>query len=388
MKAFLKIIKELNANTYINSLQVAMNIENRKVVLFYPHLDNNELNLFKNYLNKIGIGIDFICLLKENIDKIDTDLNSQIILVENILELAKKNNVVIFMKNEDVISWKFQEKFFEMGIRFILPIGDLQVYNNIHKYIINNIDNIYDTYYMLNANDDSRASYVASLYNKVSGNINELKFSESQQYFLAGYLPKQGDIVIDGGSYDGSNARDFSQLGCKVYSFELDKNNYEKVLKSANQYHFIPENKGLGAVKDDLHYSVGGVGSRVAEAGENIAEIIDIDTYVLEKEISKIDFIKMDIEGSELDALKGARNSICKWKPKMAICMYHKIDDMWKIPQYIKSLRSDYEFSFRHYPIDARFEYIFNEEQVRLFKRYNIKADYVKTPWETVLYCK
>ena len=40
------------------------------------------------------------------------------------------------MKNEDVISWKFQEKFFEMGIRFILPIGDLQVYNNIHKYII------------------------------------------------------------------------------------------------------------------------------------------------------------------------------------------------------------------------------------------------------------
>ena len=72
----------------------------------------------------------------------------------------------------------------------------------------------------------------------------------------------------------------------------------------------------------------------------------------------------------------------------MTICMYHKIDDMWKIPQYIKSLRSDYEFSFRHHTIDTRFDYVFDEEQIRLLKGYKIKPDYIKTPLETVLYCK
>jgi len=64
-----------------------------------------------------------------------------------------------------------------------------------------------------------------------------------------------------------------------------------------------------------------------------------------------ITFIKMDIEGAELNALKGAANIIARLRPKLAISVYHRPNHMIDIPLYLKSLIPDYKLYLRHYSI-------------------------------------
>ena len=83
----------------------------------------------------------------------------------------------------------------------------------------------------------------------------------------------------------------------------------------------------------------------MAEQGDEVIEADTIDNLTGET----ADFIKMDIEGAELQALQGAKNTIKKCHPVLAVCVYHKCDDLWVIPEYIKSIDSTYQFYLRAY---------------------------------------
>ena len=63
----------------------------------------------------------------------------------------------------------------------------------------------------------------------------------------------------------------------------------------------------------------------------------------------KITFIKLDIEGAELNAIKGAERAIKHWRPKMAVCIYHTDHDMIEIAEYIKENYPFYKIYIRHY---------------------------------------
>jgi len=78
---------------------------------------------------------------------------------------------------------------------------------------------------------------------------------------------------------------------------------------------------------------------------------ISIDDFVSERKLPRVDFIKMDIEGAELSALKGAEKTICANKPRLAIAVYHRQDDFIDISTYLNDLDVGYEFFLDHFTI-------------------------------------
>jgi FkbM family methyltransferase len=88
-------------------------------------------------------------------------------------------------------------------------------------------------------------------------------------------------------------------------------------------------------------------GGNLFGRGTNLIEACAIDSVVPDGEM--VTFIKMDIEGAEFEALNGAQNTIKRCKPKLAICVYHKPDDYYKLAEYVLSLAPESKLYMRHY---------------------------------------
>ena len=170
-------------------------------------------------------------------------------------------------------------------------------------------------------------------------------------------MPAENDYVIDAGACFGETAIIFAKYVGKngyVYSFDPIKEHIEimnyNIQKNPDcNVKVFPygisnadiENPPLSLGKYSPGFSV----------EDNNLPLIKIDTLFEKNSIKKVDFIKMDIEGSELYALKGAKKIINKFKPKLAISIYHKDDDFFEIPLYLNENFPFYEFYLGHYSI-------------------------------------
>ena len=180
----------------------------------------------------------------------------------------------------------------------------------------------------------------------------------STQYFDIEYFkPQKNEFFIDAGGYNGGSTIDFFKwLGDykrdgKSIVFEPNPVLYNECKKKLNDYDNVKiVNKGLWHKKETLKFRNIGISSHVNPNGEEIIEVISLDEY-LKDENEPVTFIKMDIEGAELNALKGAEQTIKKYKPKLAISIYHKFEDIWEIPNLLLEFVSDYKFYIRHYSL-------------------------------------
>lgn len=168
-------------------------------------------------------------------------------------------------------------------------------------------------------------------------------------------LLSEDEVFVDCGAYDGDSILAFcdalKEKGIsgykKIYAFEADEGNAHKLRKNLSRLENVQLIvKGVYDKVCTLHFSESGtMGSMVADEGSRI-EATTIDETIGDEEVT---FIKMDIEGCELKGLRGAEKTIKRWKPKLAICVYHRVEDLVTIPQYIQSLRPDYKLFFRNY---------------------------------------
>lgn len=185
--------------------------------------------------------------------------------------------------------------------------------------------------------------------------INQIKSDKYREYFDSRILSLSSrEVFVDGGAYDGDTIKLFIKKSKnkfnKIFAFEPDKCSFKKLkqyVSSLKDERIEIIKKGLG-VKKEKNYFVeeGSLGSRVSNAGTKMIEITTLDKELFNTIPT---FIKFDIEGAEMHALKGSKQLITKNIPKLAICIYHRPTDFWEIPLIIKKFVPKYVLTLRHY---------------------------------------
>jgi FkbM family methyltransferase len=174
-----------------------------------------------------------------------------------------------------------------------------------------------------------------------------------------------GDYVIDAGGCWGDTALYFAhEIGehGKVFAFEFTADNLAVFNKNmslnpelASRIEVFPKAMWESSGQK-ISYSSDGPATSLAinrPNSENSLEVltVSIDDFVKEKKLPRVDFIKMDIEGAELGALRGAEETLRTFKPKLGISVYHKENDLIEIPTYLDKLGLGYRFFLDHFTI-------------------------------------
>lgn len=189
--------------------------------------------------------------------------------------------------------------------------------------------------------------------------VFELLYEQVREsrYFEFPWIRKysmQDQIFMDLGCYDGIDTihamKFYHGENFSIYALEPDRESYERCKENLRQYdnvHLI--NRGIGREQEKKFFVEGGEGARFSDQGNVLAEIDTIDHIAGHNAIG---FIKMDIEGYEEEALLGGAETIRRCKPILAICIYHKKTDVWKLPLTILKLNAKYQFYLGHYTLE------------------------------------
>lgn len=287
--------------------------------------------------------------------------------IKNLILKSKQISYLYYILEDNYSKKKIIELLsgYILGFRYVR----LSLNNNLYWKIRENINNL-----TIKDENIRIGTWNLKLFNLYKIKIPISLFSQSldvlNTFLLEQYCYKQneivcikaGDYVLDAGGCWGDTALYFANkvgnLG-KVYSFEFVVKNLSIFKRNLNlnpKLHKIIEIIELPIWKSSNNYLniiENGPNSKISLKPMKNTSIkiktITIDDYIRFNNIKKIDFIKMDIEGAELNALIGAKQVLNKYKPKLAISIYHNFEHFFKIPNFIKSLNLNYKFYLDHF---------------------------------------
>lgn len=310
----------------------------------------NALKNIKKYLPQLEIS----CFIDD--DKIRNNKDIEGLQILSLDEaITQYSNLSILITNYYVSSVieKIESQGFDISKVFFwseLLIEDIDC-----TYLIENKDNLHKAYFLL---EDylSKMIFRGMIEARFSKNIDLLSVTcELDQYFPADIFKlNEEEVFIDAGAFEGDTIDAFlthtNQRYKFIYAFEPDKSNYEKLISHNNMVNCKIYNAGLYCENRKISFAANkGGSSKIGSDGMDSVRVLRFDDLELpEKDIT---FVKMDVEGSELMALQGMAETIKKNKPKLAISIYHKFEDIWEIPLFIKSIVPEYRLYIRNYTI-------------------------------------
>lgn len=284
-------------------------------------------------------------------------MNKPVIRTEDIPKDAMVVSVVVLGRNWTAMN-KLQNNKIESIDYFAfqkysgLNIKKVAVFYECKEDIEKNYQKYEKIYNLLEDSESKR------LFNKIINfrfsedmkYMKDIEFAQERQYFEEFLNLKNDEVFVDAGGFEGETVLEFIKRCSNyraVYIFEPEPKNILKAKENLKKYKNIYfYEKGVSNKKEVLKFSSGdGASSKITDIGDIEIHVDSIDNIIKEK----ITFIKMDIEGAEGVAIDGMKNHILNDYPKMAICVYHKPDDFWKIPEQIFNIRDDYKVYLRHY---------------------------------------
>lgn len=232
-------------------------------------------------------------------------------------------------------------------------------------FFSNNAAKLEEVYGLL-ADEASRITYAARIKALLTGDAGYLPVAAHGEYEHPRVAPAPGDIMIDGGVSDMVDAqiafaRSVGPEG-QVHGFEpipWMADAARQALAPWPWYRLhsagLAERRGQAAfasLRDSSHICADGTpdgGPDGAPEGATVrCELVTIDEVVREEGLERVDCIKLDVEGAELDALRGAEETIRRFRPKLVICLYHRPEDLMTLPLFVKSLVPEYRLEVAH----------------------------------------
>ncbi|MCL2107731.1 MAG: FkbM family methyltransferase [Oscillospiraceae bacterium] len=258
------------------------------------------------------------------------------------------------------------QKIYTLGNKYEVLAPDVPVYGDVHmglfdeQFVESNAQKIAQVRGLF-ADEQSKKTFDALINYKISGKLNYLQETVSCRDAAIDLLclKKNGsEIFFDFGAYDGDTVQEFIEITggnfSKIYAFEPDFRNFCKLRRR----HYLLEPDKLEAVNaaaadKDGAEDFNSAGGRQSALSPNVGKTkkvvtISADSFSEHRAI-KPDYIKFDVEGGEKAALTGAAELLKKHKPKLAVSLYHRNEDLLDLPLLISGSNSKYKMYLRRH---------------------------------------
>lgn len=306
---------------------------------------------------------DGICFNEIAVDKPYLDLKSEffgkrILAIEDIYLHYRLINIVVGFYTNDLSMieqkiHKLQQNGLNINKVYMPDISLIISPERVFEYdFIEANANEFEWLYKNLEDEKSKDVLIAFLNQRINMQLGYLsKVREGNQYFPKSIFNyNSNEVFVDCGAYDGDTVDQFLEALRDqkiknyeaIFAFEPDPKNFKALgvkHKSLERIYLI--NKGVWDDNGTLFFRSGEeMMSMFSNDGDLSVEVTSIDKILNGRRAS---IIKMDIQGAELNALKGAEKTIVKYSPKLAICVYHNKEDLITIPKFIKTLNPEYK---------------------------------------------
>ena len=335
----------LNIETHDKRLQVLSRIKSLNSEKLYIWGDGTYSLVIIDYLRTVGCYKGQIVSIVDD-DYYDSEKSNSVPFSQFLNIAAEKSPIIFGFYNYKII----QQKKAKWSGRFpYLYDFHLTVVNGQrllwNPFLAKEREEAYRRTYLLLSDEKSKQVMQLYLNAATGGEFHELFATcyEEPSYFNSITKKLKINTLIDCGAYDGDSVHDFIDVFPDysiIIAIEPDPKNYDKLLSRKKQEkirNLSIIQKGVGSNDGYISFQVNGKSNYyLSDKGNTVIQLMKLDDIISDT-IGNI-LIKMDIEGSEMDALLGAQNIILKKHPVLAICVYHKEEDLIQIPQFISEL--------------------------------------------------